>query len=197
MNNKELILEKSIKLFLQKGYHGTTIKDITDAVGITKGAFYWYYKSKEELLETLIDYFESAFTDTIIREVNNVQGGFLQKMKYSHKWATEFAYHHRDLCMGFLTLSAEMVGDNTEIEKKIQKVHKKYHNFLKGLLELGKKEGLVRDDLDIDILSNVINALHNGILFEWHMTYNEIDAALLARTFRNVSLKGILKEGVR
>ena len=50
-------------------------------------------------------------------------------------------------------------------------------------LELGKKEGVIRDDLDIDILSNVINALHNGILFEWHMNYDEINSVLLARTY--------------
>ena len=41
IKTKERILGEGIKLFLQKGFRGTTIEDITDAVNITKGAFYY------------------------------------------------------------------------------------------------------------------------------------------------------------
>ena len=58
IKTKERILGEGIKLFLQKGFRGTTIEDITDAVNITKGAFYWHFKSKNELLNTIIEKFE-------------------------------------------------------------------------------------------------------------------------------------------
>jgi len=196
ISKKELILEKSINLFLQKGYNGTTIKDITDTVGITKGAFYWHFKSKDELLETFVDYYESAFTNTIIEEIRKSKGNFLTKMKYAHKWATEFAYHNRDLCVCFLTLAAEMVGSGTEIEKKIRRIYIKYRKFLQELLMIGKKEGVIRENLDIKIVSNVINSLHNGSLLEWYINYNDIEGDVFARTYRDIYLHGILKKGV-
>ena len=63
---KERIVNESATLFLHKGFQGTTIKDITDAVGLTKGAFYWYFKTKDDLLETILEEWEKTFLDGLI-----------------------------------------------------------------------------------------------------------------------------------
>lgn len=47
---KDKITEKSIQLFVKKGFTETSIQDIVDALGVTKGTFYYYFTSKEELL---------------------------------------------------------------------------------------------------------------------------------------------------
>ncbi|WNF25060.1 TetR/AcrR family transcriptional regulator [Mesobacillus jeotgali] len=47
---KEKITEHSIKLFEKKGFSETSIQDIVDSIGVTKGSFYYYFSSKEELL---------------------------------------------------------------------------------------------------------------------------------------------------
>lgn len=47
---KEKILEKSIMLFEKKGFSETSIQDIVNELEVTKGTFYYYFKSKEELL---------------------------------------------------------------------------------------------------------------------------------------------------
>ena len=52
------IFHQAMRLFLAKGYHGTSVDDITRAAGITKGALYWYFKSKEDLLNKIIEEFE-------------------------------------------------------------------------------------------------------------------------------------------
>jgi hypothetical protein len=66
---------------------------------------------------------------------------------------------------------------------------------LRELLEIGKKEGYIRDELDIDLVAHVINSIHNGSLLEWYINYNEIDGSLFARTYRDVILFGIVKKG--
>lgn len=48
------ILDAAESLFVSKGYAGTTIIAILEAIGISKGAFYYYYKSKEEVLDAVI-----------------------------------------------------------------------------------------------------------------------------------------------
>ena len=48
------ILDKSQMLFLTKGYAKTTINDILSEVEIAKGTFYYYYKSKEEVLDAIV-----------------------------------------------------------------------------------------------------------------------------------------------
>lgn len=47
---KEKITEHSIRLFEKKGFTETSIQDIVDSIGVTKGTFYYYFSSKEELL---------------------------------------------------------------------------------------------------------------------------------------------------
>ncbi|TCO70724.1 TetR/AcrR family transcriptional regulator [Marinisporobacter balticus] len=54
------ILDVAETLFVTKGYLKTTINDILQEVGIAKGTFYYYFKSKEEVMDAIIIRFVSA-----------------------------------------------------------------------------------------------------------------------------------------
>ncbi len=190
---REGIISEGIKLFLRKGFNATTISDITDAVGVSKGAFYWHFASKDELLETIVERYELLFVDQHMESVLRAKGGFLSKIKYSHKYATEFALNNKDLCVGFTTIAAEMVGSGTKIEEKIRAIKEKHRAFYRRLLELGRKEDVVKDDIDIDLAAHAINAIHDGSLLEWYGNYDNIDGVQFALTYRNIVLAGILK----
>lgn len=190
---KEEIIDKSVKLFLEKGYNATRVEDITNATNVSKAAFYLHFTSKAEILETIVGRYESLFLDPIIVAVRNLDSDFLGKFKYSHKWATDFAYSNKDLCVGFMTIAAEMVGSGTKIESKIKAIKARYRDLIRELLELGKSEGKIRENLDIDIAAHVINAIHDGVLIEWYANPGEVDGAQLAITYRDIALRGILK----
>ncbi|CUH96660.1 hypothetical protein P22_2750 [Propionispora sp. 2/2-37] len=49
------ILNTAEHLFTVKGYFGTTVSDIAKEMGVTQGMFYYYFKSKEEILEALLN----------------------------------------------------------------------------------------------------------------------------------------------
>lgn len=76
----EQILSISYHLFLKKGYEQTTIQDIINELGMSKGAIYHHFKSKEEILEAIGD---KKFADrnifNKIKEEKNLNG--LQKLK--------------------------------------------------------------------------------------------------------------------
>ena len=54
-NTRERILEVSLELFAQSGYLGTSMSDIAKQLGITKGALYKHYRSKQEILDRIAD----------------------------------------------------------------------------------------------------------------------------------------------
>ena len=58
LNSKNQILEAAFKVFVKKGYSKTTMDDIVDVSGLSKGALYHYYKSKKDLFLSLIDHWE-------------------------------------------------------------------------------------------------------------------------------------------
>ena len=77
----EKILEVSQRLFLTNGYDNTTIQDIVEELGgLTRGAIYHHFKSKEEIMDALINkmFLEKNPFD-IVKKQKNLNG--LQKMK--------------------------------------------------------------------------------------------------------------------
>src|SRR5437660_6714904 len=52
---RRTVLEAAAKLFAQRGFGGTNLQDIADALGISRPALYYYFKSKEEILASLVD----------------------------------------------------------------------------------------------------------------------------------------------
>src|SRR5690625_1098605 len=63
-NAKEHILSISFSLFLQKNFKEVTMKEIVEKTGLSKGAFYYYFKSKEQVFEEVIDYFFTEIMQT-------------------------------------------------------------------------------------------------------------------------------------
>ncbi|MDQ3940566.1 MAG: TetR/AcrR family transcriptional regulator [Actinomycetota bacterium] len=51
---REQIIEAALRLFAEQGYHGTTVGDVCDALGVGKGVIYWYFRSKEALFAELL-----------------------------------------------------------------------------------------------------------------------------------------------
>lgn len=63
MNNKEKIFNVSIDLFSEHGYGGVSIRQIAREVGIKESSIYNHYKSKEAILDAILDYYVSKMTE--------------------------------------------------------------------------------------------------------------------------------------
>ncbi len=53
-STKERIIEEALKLFAQSGYMGTSMNDIAAKLGVTKAALYKHYRSKQEILDSIV-----------------------------------------------------------------------------------------------------------------------------------------------
>lgn len=73
MIKKQLIMEKALELFARQGFEATTVQQITDYCGISKGAFYLSFKSKDELILALIDHFMMQFISDIDHVVRSAE----------------------------------------------------------------------------------------------------------------------------
>ena len=62
---KILIIDKSVELFAKNGFESTSVQDITEACGISKGAFYLHFESKNSLLISIFQLFLDKFTEKV------------------------------------------------------------------------------------------------------------------------------------
>jgi AcrR family transcriptional regulator len=62
---RSLYLLAAVKTFQERGFHDTTVKDITDAAGTSVGNFYRYFNSKEEIFEVLVNQFHKLLVEKL------------------------------------------------------------------------------------------------------------------------------------
>lgn len=102
------ILDVAEPLFYAKGYHETAISDIVKKMGVAQGTIYYYFKSKEEILEALINRHISAFisevkvvaySDSISppSKIESVIQIMLRTIQYKEGLLFEFFYDDRTL----------------------------------------------------------------------------------------------------
>lgn len=87
MSKKQLIMESALELFAKQGFEATSVQQITEHSGISKGAFYLSFKSKDELIMALIDHFMEQFVsdiDHIVKDSNNTGKELLRKFFIPH-----------------------------------------------------------------------------------------------------------------
>ncbi|MEK5040283.1 TetR/AcrR family transcriptional regulator [Sporosarcina sp. FSL K6-3457] len=101
MMKKQLIMEKALELFAEKGFESTSIQQITEHCGISKGAFYLSFKSKDELISALIDYFMIQFTSDIDYMVRSTKDD--EDLLYKFYYAIFNSFHkHADFAKIFM-----------------------------------------------------------------------------------------------
>lgn len=69
MLKKQLIMEKALELFSEQGFEATSVQQITERCGISKGAFYLSFKTKDELVISMVDYYLQHFITDVDRVV--------------------------------------------------------------------------------------------------------------------------------
>ncbi|WP_263297740.1 TetR/AcrR family transcriptional regulator [Neobacillus bataviensis] len=139
MREKEkIIIEAGMKLFASKGFSSTSIQEIATESGISKGAFYLHFKSKDELLLAILEYiFETVHSSISIYEQQNLppRDKFIKQL--SSLFGT-FLGHKEFLIM----LSKEQAIPRNEKIKNLmfEKHHENHLLFRKGLVSIYGKE---------------------------------------------------------
>ena len=118
-NTKERILDTATNLFSTHGFCGTAIDDILSAVGITKGAFYHYFKSKDALCEAIVDLAVAQY-HALAEPIQNrpAESGLLHdwlELLMEKQASGQWLY-----CRLLTRLSIEAVELNTAIQNKLQ-----------------------------------------------------------------------------
>ena len=191
-NTAGRILDQSMRLFFRKGYHGTSIDDITKATGVTKGALYWHYRNKEEVLKRIIEQYEKRYLNGLIQAVKEVKGSVLDKFGKYLRYNAAFPYYNPDLCVSFTTLSGELVGAHHPIEPKIRRINKKYKEFLSKLIRQGQKEKVFKMEVDPDYAALILIAFQSGILLHWSMNKDEIEGKAYVDIGKIIMLSGLM-----
>jgi AcrR family transcriptional regulator len=152
---RERLLESAKILFSQKGYYATSVEDIVESAGFSKGAFYFYFKSKEELFKSLVEEMHlnivKRLEDFLERDLS------LEDALIEHaKVFLEDIYQNRHIAQIFLF---QLVGTNEEFREL-------YYTKIAHLRELLAKmvdKAIQRGEITYKNAENIVN-LYGGFL---------------------------------
>lgn len=111
---KESILKAAMELFIKQGYHATSINNIAEHAGISKGLLYNYFKGKEELLATMVD----ARVGEIVEVMNQAMAieTPVEQLKHIIEGAIDNVYMKPEVFRFYLHLQTQPEADHELIK---------------------------------------------------------------------------------
>ena len=167
------IFSAALQEFLEKGFQSASLRNIVKMAGVTTGAFYGYYKSKEELFEALVGEHYDFLLDCFCR----VQKEFAEippEQQPSHLTSTSgecmyemllYAYEHLNefkliLCCSEGTRFSRLIDEMVEIETKGT------HDYLEVLKRLGRPSPPIDARLEHILITGMFNTFFELIIHE-------------------------------
>lgn len=191
--SRRKIVLAALELFVRKGYHGTSINDIMNNVGLSKGSLYAHFKSKGEILLLIIERYRARYIDGMMEAVNNSEGNALDKLNRCISFSANLVSEHENLCVFLTFLTTELKAD-IDFEPMLKAVYRDYQKFISGIIRQGIVQGLVDKKTDPDLAALTFIALHDGLLHQWVLNRGMIDAKQYVKTFREIFIYGLASD---
>jgi len=165
----ESLKSSAVKLFASRGYANTSLEDIANAAGFTKGAVYYHFKAKENLLLDMLQDIEArsiGIADPAVRALNgSVADKVVLFNRLQARWASEYP---DDLAILMLT-SIESARDKpTTVARRVTAIYSRIETLLSDIIEEGKRTGEIASAASVEDAVLGIVAIHDGNMLLWY-----------------------------
>jgi AcrR family transcriptional regulator len=184
-----LIYRAAARVIHAKGYDATSLNDIADAVGITKGGLYHYIDGKQSLLFKIMNYAMDMLEAEVVTPAKSLRGAE-QQLRAVIQLHTRLIL---DKGIELTILLDESAGLTPEHLRLITARRVEYYKFLRAILQRLKEEGKLRD-LDVTIAThNLIGQLQ--WLPRWYVASGRLTREQAIEEFSKAALTALLRAG--
>ena len=185
-----MIVEKTLKLILEKGTIDISISEIRNATGLTTGGIYYHFSDKSDIFEAIlqkymVDYIKIDF-DQIILEgssrdrihdtLSYILNHFINGVEIE---SINENINYRDVV---LLLTATGYAED-EVNSIVSKTGKDIKIFLTDLVEDGKKKNEIRQDFSTENIVESLVMMYMGIQYSWLIFSNEDNDFIFEKNF--------------
>ena len=166
------IVSAARKLIVRYGSEHVTVRRMAQEIGVSEGAIYRHFRSKNDILALLIDDIEETLIGDIKK--NNKEGlatlSILEKIMIDHISAIQ---QRKGVTFQII---AEIIslGDK-KLNKKVYGVIEKYIGLIKGILDIGAAKGYINKDADLDSAALLFFSMTQGLVNLWALSHYEFD----------------------
>ncbi len=190
MNTKDLIVEKTLKLILEKGTIDISISEIRNCTGLTTGGIYYHFSDKSEIFEAImqkymVDYMKIDF-DKIPLEgptKERIHDGLLYILHHFID-GVEIESINEKINYGtvLILLTATGYADD-EASRTVSQTGKDFGIFINGLVEDGRRKNEIRKDFSTKNIAETLYIMYMGVQCFWLDFPNEDIDLIFERNF--------------
>jgi TetR/AcrR family transcriptional regulator, fatty acid metabolism regulator protein len=160
-DKRRLILDAAVRVFARKGYHASRVGDIAEEAGVAHGLLYHYFRSKEELLETI---FRETWRDVLdaVQVVEETDETARERLAGVAKILLRAWRRDPDL----VRVLVREVTRSTALQRRVGEIDEAFA-ALERILAGGQEDGEFRADVDPRMVSYVFYGAVEEILTGW------------------------------
>jgi TetR/AcrR family transcriptional regulator, transcriptional repressor for nem operon len=162
---KQYIIEKTAPVFSKKGFAGTSLSDLTEATGLTKGSIYGNFKNKDEVAVAAFEYNFRFILETLKAKVAEADTVIekLQVMVDFHR--NTYGKNYIEAGCPIANLAPEADDTHPELRESINKAIEKWDKGIQNLIKEGVQKGEIKKGVNSSAFaSTMISLIEGGVM---------------------------------
>lgn len=182
--NPASIVDVAVRVFLERGYDGSSLEQVARAAGITKSSIYYHVASKEELLARGVGRALDALF-RVLDEPGAMQGRAVDRLRHVLRRTIEITVEQ----LPEVALLLRVRG-NTRTERRVLQRRRRFDRLVAGIVAEARRKGEIRSALDPRLVTRLLFGMLNSII-EWYRPGGELGAAEIAEAIFSIAFEGL------
>lgn len=187
-NVKSRIVSAAWQLFYEKGYNGTTVDEIIELSETSKGSFYYYFSTKDELLNTLSLVLDEYYEE-LEREMDESMDGF-EKLIYINYKAHSMMEEKISIDLLSSLYSTQLVAAG---QRHLLDQNRQYYKLVTKIVEEGQKEGEICGEKSVSDIVQYYSMCERALVYDWCLNKGSYSLADRSREWMPVMMEHFRK----
>ncbi|WNE93946.1 TetR/AcrR family transcriptional regulator [Streptomyces luomodiensis] len=184
------LLTAATRLFAEYGFEGTSVQKIVEAAGVTKGALYHYFDSKDDLLRDIYGRVLRMQAEQL-EKFATTQSPVAERLRNAAADVVLTSIAHLDDTKIFFRSMHQLSADN---QRAVRAARRRYHEGFRTLIEEGQAVGAFRTDVPADLFVDLFfGAVHH--LSIWYRHDGTLSAERIGSHFADLLLTSLRPTG--
>lgn len=188
-NTKGRIISAAWKLFYKQGYDDTTVEEIIEESGTSKGSFYHYFNGKDALLSTLSVMFDEKYQE--LAETMDPDMNAFDKLMLMNRELFLMIENEIDLDLLARLYSSQLI---TRGERHLMDHNRFYYKMLKQTALEGQRRGEISSDITVNEIVKIYAFCERAFLYDWCLSNGDYSLSKYSGEMLPVFLAHIKEE---
>ncbi len=184
-NTKGRIIQAAWQLFYRQGYDNTTVEEIIEASGTSRGSFYHYFEGKDALLSTVSVLFDERYEE--LMETMDPNMNSFDKLMYLNREL--FAMIENSISLDLLArlYSSQLV---TQGDRHLLDHNRTYYKVLRQIVQQGQERGELRADVTVNEMVRVYALCERALIYDWCLSSGDYSLLQYGKTMMPMFFQG-------